>query len=168
MNFSFRSKRFIFGSLGIALSYFIAVSFLMNLDLFKDTVWGNYPLQYKLSILLLLIESMWSIMSKLAFFLVATTALLTGVNIMLIIQRLNQLKASGTLQFMIGGGSLVGVVSSGCAACGLPILSLLGLGGSIAYLPLQGLELSLVAISMLSISIYVILSQKVVCGIPVK
>ena len=65
------------------------------------------------------------------------------------------------MYWAIGVSSTVGVVGSGCASCGLPILALLGLGGAAAYLPFQGAELSLVAIILLAVSLYVLVKGQV-------
>jgi hypothetical protein len=72
---------------------------------------------------------------------------------------------------MVGGSSVLGIVGSGCAACGLPVLALLGLSGSVAYLPFQGTELSIISVVMLSISLYLMVksnSQSKVCQLEVR
>ena len=58
------------------------------------------------------------------------------------------------VHIVAGSGSLLGIIGSGCAACGLPIISLLGLTGSIMYLPFHGSELSVISIVLLSLSFY--------------
>ena len=63
------------------------------------------------------------------------------------------------MSFMVGGSSLLGIIGSGCASCGLPILAFLGLSGAIFYLPFQGLELSVLAIILLSVSLYSLTKQ---------
>jgi hypothetical protein len=54
--------------------------------------------------------------------------------------------------FRQAGDSLLGIATSGCAACGLPLLAVLGLSGSVAYLPWHGTELSLLAVALLAVS----------------
>ena len=90
-------------------------------------------------------------------FLLIITAVLTGLNLSLLLQRVKNLKSQGNLRLIVGGSSIIGVISSGCAACGLPILTFLGLAGSVTFLPLKGMELSYFSVLMLSYSLYLLL-----------
>ena len=60
----------------------------------------------------------------------------------------------------VSGSSIFGMAASGCASCGLPVLALLGIGGVFAHLPFQGLELSVLAIVLLSISLRALVIQE--------
>jgi hypothetical protein len=52
--------------------------------------------------------------------------------------------------FLAGIGVFLGALVPGCAACGIGLASLLGLGaGILTFLPYDGLEISLVAIGLL-------------------
>jgi hypothetical protein len=83
---------------------------------------------------------------------------LTGINLALVAYHLREhdLSLSG------GGGSVVGValgaVGAGCAACGsallVGVLSLFGASGLVVLLPLEGLELSILAVVALLLSTY--------------
>lgn len=53
-------------------------------------------------------------------------------------------------------GIFLGVLAPGCAACGVGIAALLGLGAFFQFLPFKGLEISLVSILLLTYSIYLI------------
>jgi len=77
----------------------------------------------------------------------------------MVIQRFQAIRASGKMGFVVGGSSLLGIVGSGCASCGLPILAFLGLSGAIFYLPFKGFELSVLAIILLSVSLYSLIKQ---------
>lgn len=127
---------------------------LMNNNLIKDTFLGTYDLAYKLKIVVGLMQGMWTSMSGIGLFLLVTVATLTGLNISILSEKIKTLKSQGGLKFVVGGSSILGAVSSGCAACGLPILAILGLGGSVAYLPLQGMGLSYLSVLFLLISFY--------------
>lgn len=50
--------------------------------------------------------------------------------------------AGSSASFLGGGASLLGI---GCAACGSVVLSVIGLAGAMALLPLRGVEFSLLA-----------------------
>ncbi len=136
------------------MSYVIFTVYLMNVRLVVDTLAGQFPLSYKATLLINLLGGMWTAMTGLGLFILIITAILTGINLTLITQRLLALKTGGNLHFVVGGSSLLGIVGSGCAACGLPIISFLGLSGSLIYLPFRGVELSYIAIILLITSIF--------------
>ncbi len=83
-------------------------------------------------------------------------AILTGLNTALVLCRKQM---TGSLGFKKGAGSsacsvFTGAVASGCPVCTAPLLGIFGLGGALALLPFQGLELKLAAIIALGISLY--------------
>jgi len=86
-------------------------------------------------------------------------ALLTGANLTLLFGKINMLRNSKNIKLMVGGNSLLGIVGSGCAACGLPILSLLGLSGGVVYLPFRGVEISYISLILLIISFYLLIKN---------
>lgn len=150
----FWSKKITIPTVAIAMLYVIATIYLMNAGLVKDTVFGAYSLSYKWNLLVALLAGMWTAMSKLSLALLMIVAILTGANLTLVVQRLQTIRASGKMRLIVGGSSLLGIIGSGCASCGLPILAFLGLSGAAAYLPLRGIEFSFFAIILLSISLY--------------
>lgn len=143
----------------ISIIYLITVTFLMNSSLVIATVLGDFGLEYKLKILTSLLLSMWSSMTGVGFVLLILTAILTGLNISLLTKKLKDLKKQGSLKLAVGGSTIIAIVSSGCASCGLPVLALLGLSGSVAYLPLRGMELSYISVIILSWSLYLLMRQ---------
>lgn len=154
------SRKLIIPAVIIAALYIVATIYLMNAGLVKDTIFGSHSLSYKWSLLIALLAGMWTAMSKLSLLLLVVVAILTGVNLTLVVQRLQTIRASGKVNFVVGGSLLLGIVGSGCASCGLPILAFLGLSGAIFYLPFQGLELSVLAIALLSFSLYTLIQQR--------
>ncbi len=143
----------------------------MNFRLATDTISGNYPLTYKLSVSFSLLQGMWTSMSSIALTMLIITSFLTGANVTLILQRLFFLRKLGNLHIMVGGSTLLGLVAGGCASCGLPVIALLGLSGSVAYLPFRGSELSYIAVLLLSVSFFVLLKSNMrenICDIPAK
>lgn len=154
------SKKTIFPTLLIAALYVVATTYLMNAGLVKDTIFGSHSLSYKWNLQIALLAGMWTVMSRLSLVLLIVVAILTGANLTLSIQQLQTIRASGKMRLAVGGSSLLGIVGSGCASCGLPILAFLGLSGAVFYLPFQGIELSVLAIVLLSFSLYVIIRQR--------
>ena len=83
-------------------------------------------------------------------------AILTGINTSMVICRKQM---TGGLGFGKGTTSNIcsaftGAVASGCPICTAPLLGVFGLGGALALLPFQGLELKTIAIVVLGISLY--------------
>ena len=144
----------------IAAIYFLATTYFMNSRLAIDTLIGNYPLSYKLNLSIALALGMWSVMGTLGLAILLTSAILTGANLTLLAQRLSTMSKLGNIHFVVGGSSLLGVATSGCAACGLPILSLLGLSGSLIFLPLRGLELSYLSLVLLIVSLVLLIKTR--------
>jgi hypothetical protein len=149
-----KSKKFIIPALAIAVIYVLTVNYLMNFRLTRDTIFGNYPLSYKWNLMIALLEGMTTSMTKFSLFLLFLAGILTGVNLTLVTLRLKAMRGDGKLHFMVGGSSLLAIAGSGCAVCGLPVLALLGLSGSLIYLPFQGTEISVIAVILLLMTLY--------------
>lgn len=159
-----KSKSFLIPTLSVALIYVLLINYLMNVNLLKDTFLGTYSFGYRFNLLVSLLGGMWTAMTHLSLVILILTAFLTGANLTLILKRIKLLKSSPGIHLTLGG-SILGVIGSGCVACGLPIISLLGLTGSIVYLPLRGSEISIIALALLSISFYflVVNNYKAAC-----
>lgn len=152
----------------ISALYIFLVIYLMNFKLVVETLTGNFSLNYKATLLISLLGGMWTAMTGFGLATLVTTAILTGINLTLVLERFSLLYSSGNLHLSLGG-SFLGFISSGCAACGLPILSLLGLSGSLVYLPLRGTEVSVLAIILLGVSFYFLVknNERQVCRVNV-
>ena len=165
------SPSFFIPTIIIAIIYTFFTTYLMNFKLVLDTLIGSFSTDYKINLMLALLGGMWTAMSGAGLVLLFLTAILTGANLTLLVRQLRVLQKAQDLHFVVGGNTLLGLVGSGCAACGLPVLSLLGLTGAIIYLPLRGAEISYLAVILLSISFYLLLKsvfQKEYCAIPTR
>ncbi len=166
-----QKSAFLIPTLFIASVYVVFVVYSMNAPLVGSTIFGSFPMSYKVTLLVELLGGMWTAMTGLGLFTLVITAILTGANLTLITKRISALRSTGNLHFVVGGSTLLGIVGSGCAACGLPIISLLGLTGSLVYLPLRGVELSYIAIMLLMVSLYFMVksnNQSKVCRIDIR
>lgn len=164
------SRKIIISVLLVAVLYVTATIYLMNAGLVKDTIFGVHSLSYKWNLLIALLIGMWTSMSRLSLLLLIVVSILTGANLTLVVRRLGIIRASGKMNFMVGGSSLLGIVGSGCASCGLPILAFLGISGAIFYLPFQGLELSVLATMLLLVSLYTLTKQtakQITCAVDI-
>ncbi len=165
------SKKFLISTVCIAIVYTIIVIYMMNFSLVKDAFTGGYSFTYIFSLLFALLKGMWTAMSGMGLLLLLLVSLLTGANLTLLWEKVKTLHKFERLHLVVGGNSLLGIVGSGCAACGLPILSLLGLSGSLMYLPFHGAELSYLSVILLSVSLYLLMQSAVDvkrCALPVK
>ena len=164
------SLSYILPALVIAFVYIAATLWLMNIKLVGYSLGANYPIITKIKILNDLLSGMFTSMPPISIFLLILSGILTGADIMLVIQKVKWLRQMGKLQLTIGGGLVLGVVGSGCSACGLPLVSLMGLGGSALALPFQGQEIAFLSVVLLLIS-FIMLErsiQKISCEIPSK
>lgn len=153
----------------ISSLYLLLITLLMNSSLAIDTLTGGYGLSYKIQILMSLIQGMWTSMSLSGLVLLILIAFLTGANLSLLFEKIRILKKFDKLQIVVGGNSLLGIAGSGCIACGLPILSLLGLSSSLVYLPFRGAEILYLSLAFLSISLFVLIKgRNKLCAINYK
>lgn len=162
------SSKFLIPTLIITSAYTVFATYVMNLSLVQQTIVGSFSLAYKTNLMLALLGGMWTAMSGSGLILLLLTAILTGANLTLLVRQIKFLWGK-QLHLVVGGNTLLGLAGSGCAACGLPVLSLLGLSGSIIYLPFRGTEISYLAVILLSISFYFLLKsvfEKEYCVIP--
>ncbi len=158
------TKQFFVRSFIIATFYLVTVIYLMNFSLVKDTIVGTYPWSYKFTLLFALLTGMWTAMTHITLFILMLNSMLTGAIVVLLTRKVEALKKMGKLRLVAGGSSLLAIAGSGCTACGLPILSLVGLGGAAAYLPFKGTELLYIAFALLLISFYLLVKSMVELG----
>lgn len=165
------SRKFLIPTLTISIVYIVFTIYLMNARLVGDTILGEYSILYKVSLLFSLLKGIGTAMSTTGLLILFFIALLTGANLTLLWQKIKEVRKMENLHLVVGGNTLLGIVGSGCATCSLPILALLGLSGSLIYLPFHGAELSYLSVILLSISFYLltrsILDQQS-CVLPAK
>ncbi len=105
-----------------------------------------------------------------SFISLIVISLTLGMLFGLIVYRINVLNVHAgnkRLGFISSIGIFLGAFAPGCAACGIGLASVLGLGGAfLAVLPLKGLEFSILAIIIIGIAIFK--TSKDSCKIMVK
>lgn len=145
------TRRFLVPALFTTGLYFIVAGLGMNFDLLKDVWLGNYPLAFKTNLSMALIQGLFSTTGWLNVGLMATIALLTGANLGVLVCAWSRQGLKRNF-WGAGAGSFLGMLTVGCFHCGLPLLSVVGLVGGLAILPLHGQEISMVAVGLLSLS----------------
>jgi len=100
-----------------------------------------------------------------SFISTVVISLMLGILFSLIFFKSKAGVTSGKKRGLLGGlGIFLGVFAPGCAACGVGLASVLGVGaGVIAVLPFDGLELSVLAIIVLAIAIFKISKDLTKC-----
>jgi hypothetical protein len=131
----------------------------LNVPLVLDTVvGGSLPASSRLTILVNLYPFVGSSFGPVQGALLYLVAALTGVNVAMAIYHFREhgvsLQKGGTSAL----GVIFGTLGAGCAACGsavlLGVLSLLGVSAGSLFLPLDGLEFALLALVVITLSIY--------------
>lgn len=140
----------------LGLSVFV---FARNFSLLRDViVLGNLPLGDRLQLLAAMYPGVSTAYTIEQSVVLLVTAVLIGVDLAMLtyhvrVHRLTLRDGSGSIT-----GVLLGTIGGGCAACGsalfVGILSLVGAGGLLTALPLDGLEFALGAMVLLVLSIY--------------
>lgn len=127
--------------------YFINYKSIISIIENSDSLLG------KIIIILMLLEGIFSAFSKLDAILLIFTGFLIGINLSLLIITAEKLRGSG-IKFVIGGGSILGIISTGCASCGFSVLSVLGIGtGFFNFLPFRNSTFYFFSIGTLIFSI---------------
>ena len=131
----------------------------LNVPLVSDlVVGGSLPLAGRVTILLELYPFVGSSFGAGQGALLYLVAALTGLNVSMAVYHFREhgvsLQQGGTSAL----GVLFGTLGAGCAACGsavlLGLLSLVGVSTSLLFLPLDGLEFALLALVVITLSIY--------------
>jgi hypothetical protein len=140
----------------VALTLFVVS---LNVPLVADlVVGGSLPLRSRLVVLTELYPFVGTSFDAASGLLLLAVAALTGVDVAMAVYHFRE-HGVGLRE---GGSSALGVVlgtlGAGCAACGsavlLGLLSLLGVSASLLFLPLDGLEFALLALGVITLSIY--------------
>ena len=110
--------------------------FNLILGLYKEGVTGNF---LHATLVLILISILLGITISLITFKIKSNGVVKG-----------NISKSGTV------GAIIGVAAPVCVPCGIGLLSVLGLGSVLAFLPFQGIELGILSIILLTYAIIAI------------
>lgn len=161
----FRKKEYAVLALGGSVAAYVFAVWFPNLRLIGTVLSSDASFTEKLGVPISLLGSITTNFSPLAAVSTIVIAVLFGLNIALLVYFLNHriadVRQSGVATGFLGIVS--GVIGTGCAACGSFLLvnglSLIGATGLISFLPLRGGEFGLLAVALLSLSIYLTARQ---------
>ena len=142
-----------------AVVYISLTIFLLNSRLVVATIQQPFPLQDKVTIIFSLFAGIFTAFSPLDSMFVIVGAVLVGLNVVLIAKTIYQLEHAGRVRLSVGGATIVSLIAVGCSSCGFSILSLIGLGTSFSFLPFHGIGLHLLAIGLLTFSLWYMLKK---------
>lgn len=132
----------------LSLLFILTALLFLNLKSYTSFLSADYPFFAKLNILFLITVGSFSAITFFDAVFLLVTAILFGVNMALVIEKIKILRKSSSLKLTFGVG-IVSLAATGCASCGLSLASLVGLGGVIALLPFGGIELYTLSIILL-------------------
>lgn len=163
----FSNPRYLLISLVIALLFYALNVFVPNIGALTS-FYGFEGFLSTLKFFLVLMLGFWNTITIHSYISLLIVSVLFGVLFSLLIYKVRivetqKIKKTGILASF---GIFIGALAPGCAACGIGLLSLLGLSTVfITFLPFDGLELSILAIALLGISIFSITKGLDECGI---
>jgi len=142
----FSKQKYIALSIIVSILFFLANAIIVQLSL------GNFKLKEAIYSPL----TLYYFTTTLSFYSTITISLLTGVLLSLIVFKAKNMDSSNlTKANLISSiGVFLGALVPGCAACGVGIISFLGLTSALFYLPFKGTEISIAAILIILFAIY--------------
>lgn len=159
------SVTYLISSFLIALVYLIILIFLLDTKIFLNIFSLPLTLLEKTRIVFLTFLESITHLPLLELVIFVLISLLVGLNLELMRQKLDVLKKR-RIKITFGAG-IISLVGAGCAACGISILSIFGIGAAAGFLPFKGMELSVFALLILLITFYYsIVSLAAACDIP--
>lgn len=168
----FSKKSYFFLGIILAIIFYILVVFFSN---FKNMIAIDQASGFFHMIAVIpLFMTSYPVFFTYKFFIgLVLISLLFGVLFSLIIYKTRMLEDfSGKTGFIASVGIFLGILAPGCSACGIGILSLLGISSAAIYfLPFKGLGLVALSILIMGFSIYKVtdgINKGIVCEVPVK
>lgn len=148
-----KRNNFILKSLAFSFLFIFLAVTLINYKSYISFITADYPFIPKIQILLLIFFGSFVSMAQVDVILLFVTAILFGVNLELIVRKIAFLKNQTSLGLTFGVG-IISIAVTGCASCGLSIISFVGIAGIIAFLPFGGLGLYALSIGILLASLF--------------
>ncbi len=135
-----------------AMVYILFSTLMMNSKLIMETLSGSYPFTSKVSIIIELIKGVRLLYNPMELSLLFVLGFLMGINLILIVKSLqDRRRKMGSWSLGLG---MAGVIATtGCASCGITLLSVAGPTVSAGLLPFQGIGIQIVCFVLLLVSL---------------
>ena len=167
-----RQPRYLLLTLSLALVIFLVSLLLANLKTMLHFVFSDVSLSSKLILIAGFLKGIFIASSTLALLEALLLAVLVAITFSILMFKICALRQTSAQD---AGASLLAVLTTTtvttCPSCGISLLSLLGVGSAVAFLPFQGRELLALSILILFFSLYHLagsLSDCQPCKIPLS
>lgn len=150
----FSDKKYYLLSSLISIVIFLLFIFLNNTQLFLSALKIDIGAKVLFDILISATVMIAITTGFIYFSLIVLVSILSGIVISTLIYKINLVSSANKGVFVGFFGVFSGALSSGCTACSVTLISLLGVSGGLAVFPLKGAEFSILSILLLSISLY--------------
>ncbi len=151
----FKNWRYSFLVVIIALTFYILNVAIVNVENLIS-FYNSLGFIAMMNFLLIASLGFGSLVTKFSLYTIFAISIMTGMLISLILYKFKFVKSldSKKAGFFSGVGLFLGVLVPGCATCGIGLAAVLGLGASLAVLPFDGAEISLLALGVIGFSIF--------------
>lgn len=160
------SLDFLIKTTAIAFVYLVISSVINDYAIYANIVSHNFPLLLTVQIVFKMFLQSLTMFGPTHTIIFTCIAIGVGINMQLVIKKLQLLKTQRNVQWTFGAGILT-LASSSCPGCGFSLLSITGLTSALPGIPFQGNIFSLFVLLLLIITCsYNLYSlQKVSCSI---
>jgi hypothetical protein len=150
----------IIGGSVLAAVYILFSTLIINYKLITETVSGSYSFSHKITLILSLFLGITSLFPLFELLIILFMGFLMGVNVVLLVTSLRERKKQkGDWTFGLGFAGML--ATTGCAGCGITLLSFLGPTVSLSMLPFQGIVLQGTSMLLLIVSLIHTLNRRV-------
>ena len=153
----FGKKRNVITASILSVIVFFLFIFVNSFALIKSGISASGTFSVVFSLFLSQMLAILDIGGIINFLAVILVSVLSGVTITMVIYKLRHVGKVKPRSGVVGlFGIFSGALAASCPACAITLASLLGLSGGLAVLPFHGLEFSLLALVLLTFSLFMI------------
>jgi hypothetical protein len=143
----------------VTFFYTVIPVYLMNYQFAWYMLTQDSQFLHKLYVLFVMFEGLFTVFSATNVILLFVTGFLVGVNIVLLGKTAVKKKDALRLRAAVSGSGIAGLISTGCASCGLSAVSFFGIGSALGIIPLESTVLFICAIGISAYSVHLLLQN---------
>lgn len=149
----YKNKNYLLLTTVVGVAFYLINGFILtipNLKSFYQSLGLLETIKYSA------VASLYAHINLLQFTLIGVIILsiLVGIFISLLVYRIKMIKENIKVGFFGWVGIFLGMAAPGCAACGIGLISLIGISAIVAVLPFHGNEIIVIAIVAVLFSIF--------------
>jgi len=164
----FKNPYYIILAFLIALLFYEINVFILNYNTII-TIYSITGLFSSLQLLLFSSLNLQNFILKSSLIFLIMISILIGLLFSLIIYKTKMLKSENKkIGILATAGIFLGALAPGCAACGIGLITVLGLGTAVlTFLPFKGLEISALSVIILLFAVFKISNDMFACKIKI-